>query len=172
MNNADKTWIGYCIHNTTGEKSFKFQISTVAHKRNRWPHDSEYDKLYPHVDILTSGYQIVMPPYNYCASSLYINRGKVSARSYVRNAGRGQLSSEWRHNENSWLHWRYRPEIWWRLATCGHGLQRSSLSNLRCPYVYMSRGARCYTYNQYKSETEKLLVSAIVSRHCLITVSP
>jgi len=24
----------------------------------------------------------------------------VSVRTYVRNAGRGQLSSEWRHNEN------------------------------------------------------------------------
>jgi len=76
-------------------------------------------------------------------------------RSYVRNAGRGQLSSEWRHNENdvimitaglvagcerhkrepsewrhndnSWLsvRWRYRLETW-GLATCGHGLQRCS----------------------------------------------
>ena len=33
-------------------------------------------------------------------SSLYIKRGKVSVRTFVRNAGRGQLSSEWRHNEN------------------------------------------------------------------------
>ena len=36
--------------------------------------------------------------------SLYIKRGKVSARTYVRpyvrHAGRGQLSSKWRHNEN------------------------------------------------------------------------
>jgi len=34
----------------------------------------------------------------------YIKRGKVSVRtyirSYVRNGGRGQFSSEWRHNEN------------------------------------------------------------------------
>jgi len=33
-------------------------------------------------------------------SSLYIKRGKVSVRTYVRNAGRGQLSSEWRNNDN------------------------------------------------------------------------
>jgi len=37
-------------------------------------------------------------------TSLYIKRGKVSirtyVRSYVRNGGRGQLSSELRHNEN------------------------------------------------------------------------
>ena len=32
-------------------------------------------------------------------TSLYIKRGKVSV-TYVRNVGRGQLSSEWRHNEN------------------------------------------------------------------------
>jgi len=35
--------------------------------------------------------------------SLYIKRGKVSVRTYVtyvRNAGSGQFSSEWRHNEN------------------------------------------------------------------------
>jgi len=35
---------------------------------------------------------------------MYIKRGKVSAqtyvRSYARNAGRGQISSECRHNEN------------------------------------------------------------------------
>ena len=47
---------------------------------------------------------------NFVVVSLYIKRGKVSVRtyvrtyvSYVRNAGRGQLSSEWRHNENSSL---------------------------------------------------------------------
>ena len=38
------------------------------------------------------------------ASSLYTKRGKVSARpyvrTYVRDVGRDQLSSEWRHNEN------------------------------------------------------------------------
>ena len=45
--------------------------------------------------------------------SLYIKRGKVSVRPY--NGGRGQLSSEWRHNGNRWL-----MEIW-RLTTCGHG---------------------------------------------------
>ena len=33
-------------------------------------------------------------------ASLYIKHGKVSVRSYVRNGGRGQLSSERRHNEN------------------------------------------------------------------------
>jgi len=32
--------------------------------------------------------------------SLYIKRGKVSVFTYVRNGGRGQLSSEWRQNEN------------------------------------------------------------------------
>jgi len=35
--------------------------------------------------------------------SLYIKRGKVSVRNertYVRNGGRGQLSSEWCYNEN------------------------------------------------------------------------
>jgi len=32
-------------------------------------------------------------------TSLYIKRGKVSV-TYVGNGGRGQLSSEWRHNEN------------------------------------------------------------------------
>jgi len=31
---------------------------------------------------------------------MIIKRGKVPVRTYVRNAGRGQLSSEWRHNEN------------------------------------------------------------------------
>jgi len=56
--------------------------------------------------------------------SLYIKRGKVSVRTYIRpyvrtlvhtyvrsyvhNAGRGQLSSEWRHNKNSWLSRRLR----------------------------------------------------------------
>ena len=37
------------------------------------------------------------------AQSLYIKRSKVSVRTphtYVRNGGCGQLSSEWRHNEN------------------------------------------------------------------------
>jgi len=37
-------------------------------------------------------------------SSLHIKRGKVSVHTYVRtsvrNGGRGQLSSKWRHNEN------------------------------------------------------------------------
>jgi len=32
--------------------------------------------------------------------SLYIKCGKVSVRMFVRNAGRGQLSNEWCHNEN------------------------------------------------------------------------
>jgi len=39
----------------------------------------------------------------YNSKSLYIKRGKVSVRNvwtFVHNAGRGQLSSEWRHNEN------------------------------------------------------------------------
>jgi len=69
--------------------------------------------------------------------------------TYVRNAGRGQLSSEWRHNENDVImrtgaasavgarlandvimRWRHNNNSWlmeiWRLATCGHGWQRSS----------------------------------------------
>ena len=33
-------------------------------------------------------------------ASLYIKRGKVSVGTFVRNAGRGQLSNELRHNEN------------------------------------------------------------------------
>jgi len=39
----------------------------------------------------------------YNTKSLYIKRGKVSVRmyvKYVRNAGHGQLSSKWRHNED------------------------------------------------------------------------
>jgi len=45
-------------------------------------------------------------------TSLYIKRGKVSVRTHVRNAGRGQLSSKWRHNENDVITitaglWRY-----------------------------------------------------------------
>jgi len=70
--------------------------------------------------------------------SLYIKCGKVSVRSYVCNAGRGQLSSEWRHNENGDCErrrretgeWRHNDNSWlteiWQLATCGHGLQHSS----------------------------------------------
>ena len=52
---------------------------------------------------------------------------------HVRNTGHGQLSRQWRNNENSLLCCcRYRPETW-RLATCGHGMQRSSLySALQC----------------------------------------
>jgi len=61
----------------------------------------------------------------------------VSA-TYVRNAQRGQLSSEWRHNENDVImrtgtairEWRHNDNSWLveilRLATCGHGLQCSS----------------------------------------------
>ena len=40
-------------------------------------------------------------------------RSKVSV-TYVRNDGRGQLSSEWRHNDNSWL-WIYGD--WRHVAT-------------------------------------------------------
>jgi len=35
--------------------------------------------------------------------SLYIKHGKVPIRTFVRNTGHGQLSSEWRHSDNSWL---------------------------------------------------------------------
>jgi len=31
---------------------------------------------------------------------IFIKRGKVSVRTHVRNAGRGQFSSNWRHNKN------------------------------------------------------------------------
>jgi len=45
------------------------------------------------------------PPYppdnHHISDDVYLREGGL--RSYVRNAGRGQLSSEWRHNENSWL---------------------------------------------------------------------
>ena len=59
--------------------------------------------------------------------NFYILNAVRLLRTYVRNAGRG------RHNDNSWLnHWRYRPEIW-RLATCGHGLQRSSVNKRGWP---------------------------------------
>ena len=37
----------------------------------------------------------------------------MSIRTFVRNAGRGQLSSEWRHNDNSWL----MDGDWWHVAT-------------------------------------------------------
>jgi len=48
---------------------------------------------------------LTCPDFNQLASflehsSLYIKCSKVSVRTYVRNGGRGQLSSEWRHNEN------------------------------------------------------------------------
>jgi len=79
-----------------------------------------------------------------------MKRGKVSV-TYVRNGERGQLSSERRHNKNdvitrtgaasavgarrlnendvtitiAWL-----METW-RLATCDHGLHRSSTENVQ-----------------------------------------
>jgi len=53
-------------------------------------------------------------------------RGKTSVRNvrtFVHNAGRGQLSSEWRHNENDVI---MIIGNLWRLVTCGRGLQRTS----------------------------------------------
>jgi len=60
----------------------------------------------------------------YHTYSLYIKCSKVSVM-YVHNGGRGQLSSEWRHNENDMAMtiaglWRYGD--WQR----GHGLHHSS----------------------------------------------
>ena len=52
---------------------------------------------------------------------MYIKCGKVSVRTYIHHAGRRQLSSEWRHNENDIIMtiaglWRYGE---WRHAAMG-----------------------------------------------------
>ena len=63
---------------------------------------------------------------------LYIKRGNVSVRTYtyVRNGGRGQLISDWRHNKNDFtmtIAGLCRYGDWRR----GHRLHRSSLSEQR-----------------------------------------
>jgi len=55
------------------------------------------------------------------AASLYIKRGKVSMHTFVRHAGRGQLSSKWRYNENDVI--MIIAGSWRR----GHGLHRSGI---------------------------------------------
>jgi len=62
-NNADKTRIGYTAYTTQHDGKEKFQMSNFnsCSQEKQMTHDSEYDKLHPRVDILTSGYQIIMP---------------------------------------------------------------------------------------------------------------
>jgi len=87
---------------TTTQLTLLPSTHTWADNSSLNSHSSVIQQRYCHNGVwpLQSSVTLVLL---YILSSLYIKCGKVSIRTkctFVHNAGRGQLSSEWRDNEN------------------------------------------------------------------------